>query len=58
MAIVFQQLETTVSKLREVRGGQKEERKLSKCDVYSWTQYVVLCGIVTMLSYTSKNNTF
>lgn len=37
-AIVPQQLETRVSKLKEVRGGQGEGRKLSKCNVYSRTQ--------------------
>lgn len=34
-SIVLQRLETRVSKLKEVSGGQKEERKLSKCNVYS-----------------------
>lgn len=54
--IVLQRLETRVSKLKEVRAEQKEGRKLSKCNVYTWTQwalpfagYVLLCGSIVML---------
>lgn len=54
--IVLQRLETGVSKLKEVRAEQKEERKLSKCNVYTWTQwalrfagYVLLCSSIVML---------
>lgn len=55
-AIVLRRVETRVSKLKDVREGQKEERKLSKCNVYSRTQWalrcvsgVVLCSDITVL---------